>query len=171
MQHRNIVSATTILLLSILSAVSFTRGMAWIQVVWNWHVLDNKDLLLVGSFFAWLGMLATVHALFVWHTLKTDALEKNYLKYKASAHDQISVRKYILHTFGYIVDKQRRWYIARAKKNSDEAATSTNDTHQINQSILCEEVSMFVLSAFHCQLLLFIRTAQVSCLSWRECIS
>ena len=71
-QHRNIVSTTTILLLSILSAVSFTRGMAWIQVVWNWHVLDNDDLLLVSSFFAWLGMLATVHSLFVWHTLKTD---------------------------------------------------------------------------------------------------
>jgi hypothetical protein len=74
-QHRNIVSAMTILLLSILSAVSFTRGMAWIQVVWNWHVLDNDDLLLVTSFFAWLGMLATVHALFVWHTLKTDVAQ------------------------------------------------------------------------------------------------
>lgn len=71
-RHRNIVSAATILLLSILSAVSFTRGVAWIQVVWNWNMLDDEDLLLVSSFFAWLGMLAALHALFVWHTLKTD---------------------------------------------------------------------------------------------------
>ena len=87
-QHRNIVSTTTILLLSILSAVSFTRGMAWIQVVWNRHVLDNDDLLLVSSFFAWLGMLATVHTLFVWHTLKTDVAQGAVVSYSSSGEEE-----------------------------------------------------------------------------------
>ena len=75
------------LLLSKLSAVSFTRGMAWIQVVWNWHVLDNDDLLLVTSFFAWLGILATVHALFVWHTLKTDVAQGAVVSYSFSLEE------------------------------------------------------------------------------------
>ena len=71
-RHRNVVSATTIFLLSILSSLIFTRGMAWIQVVWNWHLFDDEDVLLLISFFAWLAVLAAVHALFVFHTLKTE---------------------------------------------------------------------------------------------------
>lgn len=71
-RHRNVVSATTIVLLSILSSLVFTRGVAWIQVVWNWHLSDNEDVLLLVSFFAWLAVLAAVHALFVFHTLKIE---------------------------------------------------------------------------------------------------
>ena len=71
-RHRNVVSATAIVLLSILSSLVFTRGVAWIQVVWNWHLYHNEDVLLLISFFAWLAVLAAVHALFVFHTLKTE---------------------------------------------------------------------------------------------------
>lgn len=71
-RHRNIVSFATILFLSAISALTFTRGMAWIQVVWNLHILENQDLLLFISFFSWLGVLAAVHALFIWHTLRTE---------------------------------------------------------------------------------------------------
>lgn len=35
-------------------------------------MLKNEDLLLVISFFAWLGLLAAVHSLFIWHTLRTE---------------------------------------------------------------------------------------------------
>jgi len=70
--RRNIVSFATILLLSIISALTFTRGMAWIQVVWKLNILKNEDALLVISFFTWLGLLAIVHALFIWHTLRTE---------------------------------------------------------------------------------------------------
>jgi len=70
--HRNIVSFSTILILSIISALTFTRGMAWIQVIWKLNILKDEDALLVISFFAWLGVLALVHALFIWHTLRTE---------------------------------------------------------------------------------------------------
>jgi hypothetical protein len=70
--HRSVVSAATIFLLSILSSLIFTRGMAWIQVVWNWRLFGDEDVLLLISFFSWLAVLAAVHALFVFHTLKTE---------------------------------------------------------------------------------------------------
>lgn len=75
--RRNIVSFATIFLLSIISALTFTRGMAWIQVVWKWNILMNEDLLLVISFFTWLGLLVVVHALFIWHTLRTEESNSN----------------------------------------------------------------------------------------------
>jgi hypothetical protein len=71
-RHRNFVSITTIVMLSILSSLIFTRGMASIQAIWNWHLFDDEDLLVVVSFFAWLAMSAAVHGLFVWHTLRTE---------------------------------------------------------------------------------------------------
>lgn len=70
--HRNIVSFTTILLLSIISALCFTRGMAWMQMVWQLDILNDPDVLMTISFFTWLAILAIVHALFIWHTLKTE---------------------------------------------------------------------------------------------------
>jgi len=70
--HRNIVSFTTILLLSIISSLTFTRGMAWMQFVWNLNILSNADTLMVISFFTWLVLCAAVHTLFLWHTLRTD---------------------------------------------------------------------------------------------------
>jgi len=70
--HRNIVSITTILLLSIISALTFTRGMAWIQVVWKLNILRSEDTLMVISFFGWLLICVMVHLLFLWHTLRTE---------------------------------------------------------------------------------------------------
>ena len=51
-------------------------------------MLDNDDLLLVSSFFAWLGMLATVHALFVWHTLKTDVAQGAVVSHSSSGEEE-----------------------------------------------------------------------------------
>ncbi len=36
------------------------------------NIIENKDKLMVVSFFAWLGLLAVVHVLFLWHTLKME---------------------------------------------------------------------------------------------------
>ena len=83
--HRNIVSFTTILFVSILSAWTFTRGMAWIQAVWKLDLLKDEDVLMVISFFTWLGILAVVHALFIWHTLRTE--ESSSIHASGTAHD------------------------------------------------------------------------------------
>ena len=40
--------------------------------MWMLNIIENKDLLVVVSFFAWLGLLAVVHVLFLWHTLKME---------------------------------------------------------------------------------------------------
>lgn len=70
--RRNVVSFLTILLLSVLSSLTFTRGVAWMQVVWKWNILQDEDALVVISFFAWLGMCVAVHALFIRHTLRVE---------------------------------------------------------------------------------------------------
>jgi len=36
------------------------------------NIIGNQDLLVVVSFFAWLALLAVVHVLFLWHTLKME---------------------------------------------------------------------------------------------------
>ncbi len=41
-------------------------------MVWMLNIIGNQDLLVVVSFFAWLGLLAVVHVLFLWHTLKME---------------------------------------------------------------------------------------------------
>ena len=46
--------------------------MAWIQIIWKQDILADEDALLVISFFTWLGLLAGVHTLFIWHTLRTE---------------------------------------------------------------------------------------------------
>ena len=45
-------------------------------MVWKLGILENEDALMVISFFTWLGILAVVHALFIWHTLRTEENEK-----------------------------------------------------------------------------------------------
>jgi len=85
--YRNCVSYTTILVLSIISALVFVRGMAWIQFVWQLNILSSEDTLIVISFFSWLVLLMAVHALFIRHTIgferklvgETDALSESGL--------------------------------------------------------------------------------------------
>ena len=54
------------------------------QVVWRLDILKNEDTLLVISFFAWLALLAGVHTLFLWHTLRREEAEKNNKKNAAA---------------------------------------------------------------------------------------
>jgi len=78
--RRNTVSFLTIFLLSIISSLTFTRGMAWMQVVWKLNILPDEDTLMVISFFAWLVLCVVVHTLFIWHTLKTEESESTKMK-------------------------------------------------------------------------------------------
>ena len=48
--------------------------------MWKLGILENEDALMVISFFTWLGILAVVHALFIWHTLRTEENEKKTKK-------------------------------------------------------------------------------------------
>ena len=63
--------------------------------MWMLNIIENKDLLVVVSFFAWLGLLAVVHVLFLWHTLKMEervtsaAAEENHKKVNS---DVVSIR-------------------------------------------------------------------------------
>ena len=42
------------------------------QMVWKLDILNDPDVLMTISFFTWLAILAIVHALFIWHTLRTE---------------------------------------------------------------------------------------------------
>lgn len=70
--HRNIVAFSTIFILIAISSLTFVRGMAWIQVVWQQDIFEDGDALLAISFFSWLMLLIFVHALFLWHTFKVE---------------------------------------------------------------------------------------------------
>jgi hypothetical protein len=99
--HRNVVAFSTIFILIAISSLTFVRGIAWIQVVsidvmytaiWNsmywryscqgtsllhsqvWHldIFEDGDALLAISFFSWLVLLISVHALFLCHTFKVE---------------------------------------------------------------------------------------------------
>ncbi len=59
----------------VISSLTFVRGVAWIQAVWNLSIFEDEDALIVISFFSWLGVLAIVHVLFIVHTLKTETRE------------------------------------------------------------------------------------------------
>lgn len=74
--HRNAVAFTTIFFLIVISSLTFVRGVAWIQAVWNLNIFEDEDALIVISFFSWLGVLAIVHILFIVHTLKTEKREQ-----------------------------------------------------------------------------------------------
>ena len=74
--YRNYVSYTTILVLSIISALVFVRGMAWIQFVWQLNILSSEDTLIVISFFSWLVLLMAIHALFIRHTIGNEKNER-----------------------------------------------------------------------------------------------
>jgi len=51
--------------------------MAWMQMVWKLDILKDPDVLMTISFFTWLAILAIVHALFIWHTLRTEESQTN----------------------------------------------------------------------------------------------
>ena len=70
--HRNTVAFSTIFILIAISSLTFVRGMAWIQVVWQQNIFQDGDALLAISFFSWLVLLVSVHALFLWHTFKVE---------------------------------------------------------------------------------------------------
>ena len=72
LHRRNAVSFATISFLSVVSALTFTHGMAWMQTVWRLHILADENTLMIISFFAWLLLCGAVHALFLWHTLRTE---------------------------------------------------------------------------------------------------
>jgi len=82
--RRNFVAFIVIFLCSVMSALLFVRGMAWIQVIWNLTFMEDENAMLIVSFFGWLVLIMGVHALFVWHTLR---VEKRYKKMEEEEGD------------------------------------------------------------------------------------
>ena len=72
MHHQNTITIATIFILCVASTLAFARGMAWMQAVWNLNIFKNDDVLILISFFAWLGVLAFVHTLLITHTLRME---------------------------------------------------------------------------------------------------
>lgn len=70
--RRNIVAFLVIFVCSVMSSLLFVRGMAWIQVLWDFTIMDDENAFLIVSFFGWLVFMMVVHALFVWHTLRME---------------------------------------------------------------------------------------------------
>lgn len=66
------MALSTIFVLVAISSLTFVRGMGWIQMVWHKDISEDPDALLAVSFFSWLGLLVSVHALFLRHILKVE---------------------------------------------------------------------------------------------------
>lgn len=97
-RHRNIVVFSTIFLLITISSITFVRGIAWVQVVWRLYIFEDGDALLVISFFSWLCLLLAVHAMFLWHTLRTE--KKKIKQEDASADLADGIREESRHSTG-----------------------------------------------------------------------